>query len=156
MAIDQIDTLLARHGANLKGIDLAHDASAAVQLNLVADGLMSLREVTRRTLCLVSCLPSSWELVEARAAAPVRDRFRRITPLSWIGDADIAARIVAERFNARYRAIGYAAPYPTWPVKPEAFAEAVTFTPRGLLAGDRRPCADVPAHRRAPRARPPR
>ncbi len=133
MAVDQIDTLLARHGANLKGIDVAQDAAAIVQLNLVADGLMSLREVTRRTLCLVSCLPSSWELIESRAAAPVRDRFRRITPLSWIGDADIAATIVAKRFDARYRAVGYAVPYPTWPVKPEVFPDAVTFTPRGLL-----------------------
>ena len=133
MALDQIDTLLARHGARLVGDDRAHDAEAVVQVSLVADGLMSLREVTRRTLCLLSCLPTSWELIRERAAAPVRDRFRHITPLGWIGDPIVAETIVAKRLDARYRAVGFAAPYPTWPVRPDAFKDAANFTPRSLL-----------------------
>ena len=58
-------------------------------LGQVADGLMNLREVTRRTLTLVACLPDTWALIKRGSATPVPDRFRETFTLDRIPDANI-------------------------------------------------------------------
>lgn len=44
-------------------------------VNEVADGLLGLRDLTSRTLCLLACLPITWDLVATQAVRSVRDRF---------------------------------------------------------------------------------
>ena len=53
----------------------------------IADGLMRLREVTRRTVTVLACLPDTWDLIKDRAADSVPDRFRESLILGRITDA---------------------------------------------------------------------
>jgi hypothetical protein len=134
IAIDEIDTLFAQStGTSIIRSDDSLNPGDAALLGQVADGLMTLRNVTRRTLVLVSCLPDSWNLIKVRAATPVPDRFRESFILSRIPDATIGRAIVEKRLAGHYREIGFKPRYDSWPIKPQAFAESTAFTPRGLL-----------------------
>jgi Helicase HerA, central domain len=95
---------------------------------------MGLRETLRRTLVVVACFYRVWQtLVEQASVGSVGDRFHevRLPPLDSPG---IAADLTAAWLGAKYRGAGFAPPYRTWPVLPEAFESVPKrFTPRGLL-----------------------
>ena len=129
LAVDQIDTLLAQSMALTGG---AADAGNGV-LEQVAHGLMAVRETMRRTVAVVACLPSVWEHIRDRATASVSDRFRVTTPLRPLPTPDVGRAILEKRFVARYAEAGFDPPYPSWPIRPVAFAEAPDYTPRQLL-----------------------
>ncbi|MEV5888725.1 ATP-binding protein [Nonomuraea fuscirosea] len=131
IAVDQIDPLVAQSSTPTKGA--ARDAGETAMIERIAGGLMALREVTRRTLTVVTCIPATWALVEDVAVDTVRDRFRQAVQLMTIPDAETARALVARRFEVQYGEAGIKPPYPTWPVRPEAFAQAPGFTPRQLL-----------------------
>ncbi|MEU0517754.1 DUF87 domain-containing protein [Streptosporangium sp. NPDC006007] len=132
VAIDQIDLVIAQ--SSISTADSAvPDWRESLIIERIAGGLMSLREVTRRTLTVVSCIPASWILIEKFATDTVRDRFRQTLQLKTIPDADTGRALIEKRFEERFRKIGFEPPYPTWPVRPSAFDLAPDFTPRQLL-----------------------
>ncbi|MEU8038374.1 DUF87 domain-containing protein [Streptosporangium sp. NPDC049078] len=132
IAIDQIDTLIAQ--SSLAGVnDSEQDWRLALVVEQVAGGLMALREVTRRTLTVVSCIPSTWILIERLATDTVQDRFRKTVQLMTIPDAKVGRELVERRFAVPFRRADFTLPYPTWPVLPSAFEDAPDFTPRQLL-----------------------
>ncbi|GAB4059778.1 ATP-binding protein [Catellatospora paridis] len=134
VAIDQIDTLVAQLWNTAAGKELGQESAEQTQLiNQIADGLMALRQTTRRTLTVLACLPSTWTLIRTRATKSVADRFREPVTLKGIASADIARDIVAKRFAVRFAEHGFIPPYATWPVRESAFAEATVFTPRLLI-----------------------
>src|SRR5262249_46396495 len=53
--------------------------------------------------------------------------------LLTIRDPAIARRIIERRFAHGFRQVGFSPPYPSWPVRPEAFETAAKFTPPQLL-----------------------
>ncbi|GAB3134396.1 hypothetical protein GCM10027161_12390 [Microbispora hainanensis] len=132
IAVDQIDVLLAQSSVAMEG-DTKDSWQEALVLEQIAGGLMTLREVTRRTLTVLSCLPATWELIRTKAIDTVQDRFRETTPLDNIPDARTGIELIEKRFSAHYGTVGFTPPYPTWPVKPEAFEDAHQYTPRQLL-----------------------
>ncbi|MEV4835669.1 DUF87 domain-containing protein [Nonomuraea sp. NPDC049486] len=132
IAVDQIDPLIAQSRISTDTVtDDGHGDK--LLLERIAGGLMALREVTRRTMTVVSCIPQTWTLVEREAVDTVRDRFRTAVQLMTIPDPETARELVAKRFGVQYGAAGVEPPYPTWPVRPEAFDEAPGFTARQLL-----------------------
>ncbi|BCJ59169.1 helicase HerA domain-containing protein [Micromonospora endophytica] len=136
VAIDQVDTLVAQLA--IQGDPTVVGAAAmspeqALMLARMADGLMSLRQSTRRTLTLLACIPNSWTIIKSTAADTVADRFRETPMLRRIDDAELGRAIIEKRFTLRYQEIGFTPPYPSWPVSPRAFAGAEDFTPRQLL-----------------------
>ncbi|MEU7823460.1 DUF87 domain-containing protein [Catellatospora sp. NPDC049133] len=134
VAIDQIDTLVAQLWNSTALKEAGTESAEQTQLiNQIADGLMALRQTTRRTLTVLACLPSTWTLIRTRATKSVADRFREPVTLKGIASADIARDIVAKRFAVRFGELGFVPPYATWPVREEAFAEATVFTPRLLI-----------------------
>lgn len=134
VAIDQIDTLVAQlwNSTALKAAG-TESAEQTQLINQIADGLMALRQTTRRTLTVLACLPSTWTLIRTRATKSVADRFREPVTLKGIASADVARDIVAKRFAVRFGELGFIPPYATWPVQDTAFAEATVFTPRLLI-----------------------
>ncbi|MFB9359167.1 helicase HerA domain-containing protein [Actinoplanes nipponensis] len=132
MAVDQIDPLVYQSAKSSESDDQP-DWSGSLLLEHIAGGLMSLRETTRRTLSIVSCLPTVWELVKTKATNTVQDRFREAVDLKLIPSAELGYELVAKRFAVEFAGAGFTAPHPTWPVAPDAFAESVDFTPRELL-----------------------
>ncbi|MGW4644731.1 ATP-binding protein [Sphaerisporangium sp. NPDC004334] len=130
IAVDQIDTLLAQTASDGHVRDDRRDTAVVER---IAGGLMTLREVTRRTLTVLSCHPPTWTLIETLATDSVQDRFRKAVPLMNIPDAKIGHRIIERRFAETFRKAGFHPPYETWPVRPSAFDGARGFTPRRLL-----------------------
>ncbi|MFE9746391.1 ATP-binding protein [Saccharothrix saharensis] len=133
IAVDQLDTL----------VNLGHEATdekvTAAELKgelaLIADGLMKLREKTRRTLSIVACLPNTWKMLHDIASDTVTDRFTEIPFLGSIVDPAIGRALVEKWLGVVYQRIEFTPPHPTWPVSPEVFGRqwAVTLTPRVLL-----------------------
>jgi Helicase HerA, central domain len=132
IAVDQIDALVAQSVKELneKG---TLDPGQDLLLERVAGGLMMLRERTRRTLTIVACIPDSWVLIRNRTVNTAHDRFQQPKHLMTISAAEVAQAMIAQRFTAKFDAIGFPAPYDTWPVRHSAFTSARGFTPRGLL-----------------------
>jgi DNA helicase HerA-like ATPase len=138
MAVDQIDTLISQSPvASHEGPQLdpsnPEDWAQLLVLEQIAHGLMALRQDTRRTLTIVACIPPSWMLIKTRATDTVRDRFRETAELLTIRDSAIAQCIIEKRFAHGFGQVGFSPPYPTWPIRPEAFGAAARFTPRQLL-----------------------
>ncbi|MBL7255678.1 helicase HerA domain-containing protein [Paractinoplanes lichenicola] len=134
IAVDQIDLLVAQ-SAKVTGVlgDRAGAWQHALLLEQVAGGLMSLRETTRRSLSVVTCLPHTWEDITTQATDTVQDRFREAVQLRKIPTADMGRELIEKRFAQPFESIGFTPPYPTWPVSPAAFDDAPDYTPRELL-----------------------
>ncbi|GAA1252301.1 DUF87 domain-containing protein [Pseudonocardia aurantiaca] len=133
IAVDQIDGML-----NLRSADTADAATTRKQNALVAevaDGLMELRDATRRTLTVVACLPETWEMIATKSAISAADRFRTRLLQGAMPDAAVAAAIVGQHLGGQYAEVGYVPPYDTWPVLLAAFElpTARNLTPRKLL-----------------------
>jgi hypothetical protein len=134
IAIDQIDALIAREATSWDVIDSSQEDEARDHVvGQVSEGVMALREVTRRTLTIVACLPNTWQLIQTRAFDSVRDRFKETSELQDIPTPEIGRMLIERRYTARFAEIGFRPPYPTWPIAPEAFESAVGYTPRALL-----------------------
>ena len=133
IAIDQIDTLFAQTTTAIFDQHEALEDHEARLLGQVADGLLTLREITRRTLTVVWCLPDTWALLEKSAPGPVLDRFRVEVLPDRILDADIGRAIIEKRFTAAFKEQHFRPRFETWPVLPEAFEDAPQLTPRELI-----------------------
>ena len=123
VAVDQIDALIDH-------VNKREDASVVAE---VATGLMGLRDTTRRTFTIISCLPESWDYVRNHALAPVEDRFRAPCQIQNIPNAAIGRRMIEKRFAADFARAAFEPPYPTWPIRPRAFEDATSYTARRLL-----------------------
>jgi hypothetical protein len=132
IAVDQIDRIVAQAGARL-GVHTEASLDNNLVLEQIAGGLMALRETTRRTLSVLSCLPNSWQLVYNNSTGSINQRFRETTTVGVIGSAEHARELIERRLAPAYARAGFTPPHPTWPVHPSAFTDAVDFTPRGLL-----------------------
>ncbi|MEV2269146.1 helicase HerA domain-containing protein [Nonomuraea africana] len=128
IAVDQVDALVAQSTSRL-----GDDGGQGAVIEQVAGGLMALRDVTRRTVTVLSCLPHTWMMIRDQATATVRDRFREPATLRVLKDPQTARAIVERRFAAGFGRVGFEPPYPTWPVKEDAFGSAVGLTPRQIL-----------------------
>ncbi|MGC4747430.1 helicase HerA domain-containing protein [Micromonospora sp. DT201] len=133
IAVDQLDTLFAQTSTSLLNHHNGLEDGQAKVFGPIADGLLKLRDVTRRTLVVVSCLPDTWVLMTRTAPTPVGDRFREATLPDRIPTPEIGQAIVAKRLSAAFAGPHFVPPHPTWPIAPAAFADASTLTPRALL-----------------------
>ncbi len=134
IAVDQIDLMIAQSvKATNQDARGEADWQTSLLLEQVASGLMALRETTRRTLSVVSCLPHTWYSIRQQATDTVQDRFREAAPLKEIPSVEVGRELVEKRFAVLFEGLGFTPPHPTWPVHPDAFQEVVGFTPRELL-----------------------
>ncbi|MGW6931353.1 ATP-binding protein [Lentzea sp. NPDC054927] len=131
IAIDQLDTVVNK---TQELIEDEISPEAAREIALISDGLMQLREITRRTLTIVACLPTTWTKLRKVASDTVGDRFTTTPILGAIMDPAIARTLVEKWLGVIYHSHGITPPHPTWPVSPEAFGDGwQTETPRTLL-----------------------
>ena len=101
IAVDQLDTLIARSAQKTQ--QTGPDDLLVAQ---IADGLMELREVTRRTMTVLACLPNTWMRIRQTAADTVPDRFREARSLGRITDGALAKALVEKRFEVDYGRCG--------------------------------------------------
>ncbi|MGI5186013.1 ATP-binding protein [Dactylosporangium sp. CA-152071] len=133
IAFDQIDTIFAQSAASLTKPDRGVEEELSLVFGPMADGLLMLRDITQRTLTVVSCLPDTWEMLRRCAPMPVLDRFTPTTLPDMIDRPDLGEAIITKRFAVKYAEQRFVPPYPTWPIRPQAFTDALYLTPRKLL-----------------------
>ncbi|MEU5550267.1 DUF87 domain-containing protein [Micromonospora sp. NPDC047793] len=134
IAVDQIDLMVAQSvKATNHEVRGETDWQTSLLLEQVASGLMALRETTRRSLSVVSCLPQTWQNIKEQATDTVQDRFREAAWLKHIPSAEVGRELVEKRFSMLFDGLGFTPPYPSWPVHPSTFEEVEGFTPRELL-----------------------
>lgn len=132
VAVDQLDTLVNRGQEAIE--DRVTDPELTQEIALISDGLMQLRETTRRTLTVVACLPNTWMQLNQIASDTVEDRFTKTPILAAISDPAIGRTLVERWLAAIYQRNGISPPHSTWPVAPGAFGETwAAYTPRQLL-----------------------
>ncbi|MFI9387543.1 helicase HerA domain-containing protein [Kutzneria sp. NPDC052558] len=142
IALDQIDTLIKQSERGTDSV-ISEAASYNVSDSIglprrrlfedVGSGLMELREATRRSLVLVACMDLVWQGIRDYAPGSVEQRFRRAEQLDTIPTAAVGQALIERRFALKFKKVGFVPPYPSWPVRWEAFADAVRFTARGLI-----------------------
>ncbi|WP_410564489.1 helicase HerA domain-containing protein [Amycolatopsis sp. cmx-4-61] len=126
-AVDQLDSLITKVADESSG-------EATGELAKIADGLMQLRERTRRTLSVVACLPTTWNLLQEAATDSFDDRFTETPNLGAIVDSRLGRAVVEKWLDVVYQGIGFDPPHATWPVSSDAFGASWTaYTPRQLL-----------------------
>ena len=132
IAIDQLDTLV-----NIGQDAIEADVSSPeLQLEVarIADGLMHLRETTRRTVSIVACLPNTWRLLHGIASDTVEDRFGETPILGTIVEPWKGKALVEKWLSVVYRQHDITPPHSTWPVAADAFGDSwIPLTPRELL-----------------------
>jgi hypothetical protein len=132
IGVDQLDTLIARSSLHTQEVKDSREEDLLVAQ--IADGLMRLREVTRRTVTVLACLPNTWTQIKSKAADSVPDRFRESLTLGRVTDAKLGYALVEKRLGTVYQAMGFKPPHPTWPVAASAFEGTwEEYTPRELL-----------------------
>ncbi|GGU73868.1 ATPase [Lentzea flava] len=126
MAVDQIDSVISQ---------AADSPGEQALVDRLADGLMRLREETRRTIVVATCLPRSWELIEHHAVNSAAGRFRVLDLRTAMPSTAVATAIVERHLASLYGEIGFPPPHATWPVHPSAFTgrDVAHWTPRRLL-----------------------
>jgi hypothetical protein len=133
VAIDQLDSLVDKAKGSID--EVVNDPELAKELSNIGDGLMQLREATRRTLSIVACLPNTWKMVHSVSADTFGDRFTDTPILGAIVDPGLGQALVQKWLGVVYMGAGFTPPHPTWPVAPSAFRKESwrMYTPRQLL-----------------------
>lgn len=152
VALDQIDAFVNQHNqvavsANLPEEYTARQLLSRSIIDNIGRGLMDLRDVTRRSLAVVSCLEQTWEKLEATALKSAIHRYEAPRLLRGLSNAAMAEHLVIERLTTAYDRVGFTPPYPRWPFAPAAFASIAEggLSPRELLRRcemHRRRCVD--------------
>ena len=129
LAFDQLDPFVAQN--NLASTS----ANDSLQVLFgVTNGFFSIHEEFARTLIVITCLESSWKVLQQRAIASFQDRFEEIETLSLIRDPATPQELIGLRLDESYHRSNFDPPYRTWPFAPSFFASLPAgLTPREVL-----------------------
>lgn len=132
-ALDQLDAIVKQH-CN-PGTDIAGEEAATARRIIVGicDGLMALRDITRRTLVVVSCLNDSWTYLSESGLKTAVDRYQKPVRLASLGASSQVEALVAARMAGAFEKEKAQAPYATWPFPPAVLSEMTALSPRLVL-----------------------
>jgi hypothetical protein len=135
LAFDQLDPFVAQN--NLAGLEKPSSPRLAEAFHIlsgVVNGIMAVREECARTLVVLSCLESTWKLLQQRVES-FQGRFEpTVEKLQLIRDRETPSKLVALRLEESYRLAGFTPPYPEWPFAQGFFATLPPgLTPREIL-----------------------
>ncbi len=134
LAFDQLDASIEQlHNQKLGPDDDDRTTTARAILAKLGGGLGALRDVTRNTLAVVSCVESTWAHLRGVVLGTAIDRFEAPHRLRVEHKDDIARALVEGRLAVAHRQSGFAPPYPTYPFRPEAFGAFNGASPREIL-----------------------
>jgi Ni2+-binding GTPase involved in maturation of urease and hydrogenase len=134
VAFDQLDPIVAELALTPDGLaDTEQRSTARKIFSQIATGLGTLRDLTRNTLTLVSCLETTWQQLLKSAMATYLDRFEPPRMVRPDKDNSFAEALVRGRLQIAFAKHGFRPEYPTWPFKPRALESLVLSTPRQIL-----------------------
>ncbi|GAB4000917.1 hypothetical protein GCM10029992_34560 [Glycomyces albus] len=131
IAVDQVDDIVRASRRNTAG---EGTESTGDLLDLLGIGLTDLRDVTRRSTVLLSCIDGTWGEFTRSTEDTVLQRFE---PKVWLDntlpDTRVAADLLASVLAPVYRRVGFEPEYPSYPFGEQALEKAAWFSPRDLL-----------------------
>lgn len=135
LAFDQLDPLVQqlKFGHQAEENSSPEQARSLAILLEVAGGLMNVIDAARRTQVVLSCIHSTWGVLAGLVMSSAADRFEPPWKLGKGSKAESLQAMVAARLAAACQQQQYSPPYPTWPFRPEAFAQLENDTPREVL-----------------------
>jgi len=134
ISVDQVDELVRQAVERTHQQELYKIAPQGDLLTDLGDGLMDLRQGLRRAALVLACQPFAWERFSTWASGTAQDRFHPKVEFRDLSSADASRELAAERLLIAFSQTGFTPPYPTWPIKPEAFEEVPGhYRPRQLL-----------------------
>jgi len=134
LAFDQLDPIVTQLHYRKQGDQTTEEQATAMSIIVeIGSGLGSLRDMTRNTLTVISCVESTWEILGGTVLKTFIDRFQPPWRLSAIGNETAAQSLVRERLAISYKHSGFVPEYPTFPFRLEAFADLRHDTPREIL-----------------------
>lgn len=142
LALDQLDAIVGQYAAASRAGESQEQTAAQSILLGIGNGLLALRDTARRTLTLLSCVEVTWDALSKQTHRAVAARFEAPIFLQ-VESASLVRRMVEARLGDAYQRSGFAAPYPSWPFRPEAFEGAAGLRP------PREVLIDCAAHRDA-------
>jgi hypothetical protein len=146
LALDQLDAIVAEHELarsepNAENPSEQQRRSLAI-IQGIASGLLELRDLSRRTLSVVSALETTWNVLHVQAAVSMHDRFDSKLLLKPESNSIALRELVAGRLALAYEQTQFVPTYPTYPFADGFFETYASNTPRELLK-------NCEAHRKA-------
>ncbi|HTA89811.1 MAG TPA: hypothetical protein VK745_09560 [Polyangiaceae bacterium] len=137
LALDQLDAIVAEHELarsepNAENPSEQQRRSLAI-IQGIASGLLELRDLSRRTLSVVSALETTWNVLHGQAVVSMGDRFDSKLLLKPESSSAALRELVAGRVAPAYEQAQFAPPYPTYPFADGFFENYASNTPRELL-----------------------
>ena len=134
LAFDQLDPIVTQHHYRALGTSATEEQNVAQAIIAqIGGGLGALRDTTRRTLTVVSCVESTWEILRRAVLTTFVDRFEPVLRLGAVEQGAVARALIEGRLARGFAASGFSPPYPSWPFRPEAFDELRVDSPREVL-----------------------
>lgn len=137
LALDQLDAIIAQHhyatSVSAEESPVLEQQVSKSIIEGIGGGLMGLRDVTSKTLTVVSCLRKTWEILLREVVQSVKGRFKEPIMLFPVSQEDIASRLIAPRLQVSYQQYHLEPPYPTWPFHPDFFKAVQGHLPRTIL-----------------------
>lgn len=137
LALDQLDAIVAEHelsrgDANAEASTEQQRRSSAI-IQGIASGLLELRDLTRRSLCVVSSLEATWDILDRQATVSMADRFDSKLLLKPGTGPAVYKELVIRRLGAAYHEQSFTPPYASYPYADKFFEKYRHNTPRELL-----------------------
>jgi DNA helicase HerA-like ATPase len=137
LALDQLDAIVAEHelsrgDTNAEGATEQQRRSSAI-IQGIASGLLELRDLTRRSLCVVSSLEATWDILDRQATVSMADRFDSKLLLKPGTGPAVYKELVIRRLAPAFTEHGFAPPYASYPYADTFFERYRHNTPRELL-----------------------
>jgi hypothetical protein len=137
LALDQLDAIVAEHNL-VSSVEAGTEPTARQQASLgiiqgLAGGLSALRDLTRSTLTVLSCLEGTWAVLKARTNATILGRFEEPIILQPAQDAASIRNLIERRLARTYEENGVKPPYPAYPFGNSFFNDRIGLRPREVL-----------------------
>ena len=132
LAFEQLDPIVHQVARQTTIENADEQNTARWIIDQIGNGLGALRDTTTRTMAVVSCIETTYEILTREAFSSNLARFH---PPIRIGKpaAKELESLVRARLAPAYAKHGFVPPYPTWPFAPAALAALEEDTPRRIL-----------------------
>lgn len=138
LALDQLDPIVTQLNIASQDLEAEPDAEelrvARTIIEKLAGGLSALRDVTRRTLSVVSCVEATYSVLTTLTLHTNKDRFEPPRALGAVSRGRVARDVVLSRLEPVFELTGFKPSVPTWPFTVDAFDSIDSdLSPRQLL-----------------------
>jgi hypothetical protein len=150
VAFDQLDPIVHQVARQTAPHDLEEQNAARLIIDRIGNGFAAIRDVTSKTLVIVSCLEASLQVLTGEVLKSNLDRYHPPMRLRWdtpdFPSTAVYRHLIEARLAEAYRKVGWTPPYPTWPFAMSAIEALQGQSPRRLLQlcdAHRRRCVEA-------------